>query len=108
LDLALVVAEPHLQSGSAASTAASATPAATTSTAASGNADLPGWLGDPGDGHLPGTATSSASTAGGTRRAGLITAAAAATKIGAGFGPPFFWLLRSDRMTLPIRWMAAG
>ena len=47
----------------AASAAASAAPAA--SAAASGDADVPGWVGDPGYGDLPGaTATATAAAAG--------------------------------------------
>ncbi|MCY7281198.1 MAG: hypothetical protein LH610_09965, partial [Sphingomonas bacterium] len=61
LPLAQSAAEPDLQllhSGSAASAAA---PAA--ASAASGDADLPGRFGDPGDGRLPAAAAAAAASA---------------------------------------------
>src|SRR5688572_9045496 len=56
--------EPDLQLrlGAAAASATPAAPAA--SAAATGDADLPGRLGDPGDGHVPATTTAAAAAAG--------------------------------------------
>ena len=56
--------EPHLQFRLGAAATAAATSAASTAAAAStgrtGDADMPGWNGDPGDGHLPGAASTTA------------------------------------------------
>jgi hypothetical protein len=66
-EIAQLAGEPHLQlrfGAAAASTTAASAPAA--SAAATGDADLPGRLGDPGDGHVP-AATATAAAAAGTR-----------------------------------------
>ena len=65
------VAEPDLQLRISAAAAAAATSAAATSAATSGDSDVPGRIGDPGDGYVPGTAAAAASgacAAGRTRR----------------------------------------
>jgi hypothetical protein len=58
---------------------------------ASGDADVPGWLGDPGDGHLSGSAAaaSPAATSGGTRRTRLIDTAGR-QELGRASVRPFF------------------
>src|SRR5882672_3805958 len=49
--------EPDLQfRGSASASAAAAAASAAASAATSGDADVSGWLGDPGDGRVPGSA----------------------------------------------------
>ena len=51
--------------GSATSAAAPAASASAASAATSGDADVPGWFGNPGNGHLPGAAASAATAASG-------------------------------------------
>ena len=53
-----------LLASAASAASAAATPAAS---AASSDADVPGWIGDPGDGYVPGAASASAAAAAGAR-----------------------------------------
>jgi len=60
--------EPDLQlRGSAAAAAAAASAAASASAATSGDADVPGWVGDPGDGRMSGSAASASAATTGAR-----------------------------------------
>jgi len=68
----LAVAQPAgerdlqlLRSSASASASAAAAPAA--ASAASGDADVPGWFGDLGNGHLSGSAASASAAASGAR-----------------------------------------
>ena len=65
LELAQPAAEPELQLRVAATAAAAPAASAPAASAASGDADVPGRFGDPGDGHLPGAAASAAAAASG-------------------------------------------
>jgi hypothetical protein len=66
LAVAQLAAEPNLQLRSAATAAtAAATSTAAAAAAASGDADVPGWFGDLGNGDLPGTASASAAATAG-------------------------------------------
>ena len=58
--------------------------------AASGDADVPGWLGDPGDGHVPGTAASASAAATGARARLLSGRTAKKYRLGPSPGPVFF------------------
>ena len=74
----------------AAAAASAAASAASAAAAASGDADVPGRLGDPGDGRLSGSAASAAAAAAGARA--RLTRAQGEKKAGPGItpGPVFF------------------
>ena len=55
-----------------AAAAAAAAASAAASAAAAGDADVPGWIGDPGDGRLPGAAAASTAAAAGAGARQLI------------------------------------
>src|SRR5687767_1667884 len=59
--------EPDLQLRSSGTATATATAAASAASAASGDADVPGRLGDPGNGRVPGSAAAAAAAAAGAR-----------------------------------------
>ena len=96
---AFAARQPDLQlrwrRSGASSAAASAAPSAA-SAAATGDADLPGRLGDPGDGYVPGTAASAASAAAGARarpvRLAIPTARFRAVELGG-----------TDSLSVPLR-----
>ena len=67
LDLAQPDAERAVQLLHASAAASAAAAAASAASAASGDADVPGWLGDPGYGNVPGTASSASAAAAGAR-----------------------------------------
>jgi len=71
LDLAQCAVELHLQFRRRGSAATAATAATAASAAASGDADMPGWIGDRSDGDLPG-ASSSATAASGSSGTGPL------------------------------------
>ena len=77
----------YVAAAAAASAAASAA-----SAAASGDADVPGRLGDPGDGHLPGAAASASAAAAGARARSKRHALAKKYRSGRMPGPVFFCL----------------
>src|SRR5690348_11516001 len=69
---AIQVVEPagelRIQFRDGSSATATASSASSAASAASGDADVPGWLGDPGDGYVPGTAAAASAAACGARR----------------------------------------
>jgi len=78
-----------LHAASAASASAAATPAAS---AASSDADVPGWLGDPGYGDVPGSAASASAAATGARARSLRGSNCEEDRPGQSSGPVFFCL----------------
>src|SRR5947208_12647980 len=68
LQLAQPAREPGVQLWRGRAAAAPATAASATAAARPGDADVPGWLGDPGDEHLPAAATSAPAAAAGPAR----------------------------------------
>ena len=75
--------DPQLQRGRGSAAAAASAAASAASAAASGDADLPGRLGDPGDGRLPGPAAAAAAARTGAR-ARLVSCKYRVAKIGGG------------------------
>ena len=70
--------------------AAASAAAASAASAASGDADVPGWIGDPGDGYLPGSAASASAAASGARARPLSGTRAKKYRPGRSPGPVFF------------------
>ena len=86
-----LLAERDLQlRGSAAAASAASASASAASAASSGDADVPGWFGDPGDGYVSGSAASAAAAAAGARA--RLTKAERKETTGPGItpGPVFF------------------
>src|SRR6185369_12231216 len=103
--------EPDLQLLRAATATATTASASAASAAASGDADVPGRHGDPGNGHLPGSAASaSAATAG--ARARLSGRAVEKCRSGLAPGPVFLCLsndappaLKRGNLKIIRRWV---
>jgi len=68
VDLAQPAAEPRVQLRRGSAASAASTAAAAAAAASTGDADVPGRFGDPGDEQLPAAASTAAAAAGRTRR----------------------------------------
>jgi len=92
----------ELRRRSASAASAAPTAASSAASAASGDADVPGWLGDPGDRHLPGSAASASAAASGARARALSEPRQRNTGSGNLPGPVFFCLAAAAFGRLPV------